>query len=301
MERISLGSSLRSALDSALVILRFVIPLYILADVLLYYGLLAPVSRIFSPLTGWLGLPAETALAISAGVLLNLYGAIAFAAPLGLDPAQWTILAVFLGVCHSLPVESAIMRHLGIRAVYSVSLRLGMALVTAWPLTLLPRSFYGPGKDLPPPSPVASSLADLLLHSVTDAAVLAAKVIVLIGLVILVMDRIRNLALMRTWLARFNIGFSLLVGQLLGITYGAGILIREANQGRLQQRDLLFIGTVLMICHSILEDALLFVLFGASYWLIVLPRLGAGFLAGLVILRWYDHWGMPEKRQGVRG
>ena len=68
------------------------------------------------------------------------------------------------------------------------------------------------------------------------------------------------------------ISFSIIAGQLLGITYGAGILIREATRGGLGREDIFFIGTFLMICHSIVEDVLLFVLFGANYWIIIVCR-----------------------------
>jgi hypothetical protein len=72
-----------------------------------------------------------------------LYAAIAFAAPLGLTPYQWTILAVFLGVCHSLIVECAVMKRLGVSSLYSVILRGVMAFVTVVPVMIMPSSFFG--------------------------------------------------------------------------------------------------------------------------------------------------------------
>jgi len=58
-------------------------------------------------------LPNESSLAIISGLFLNLYAAVAFAAPLNMTPQQWTVLAVFLGVCHSLVVETIIIGKLG--------------------------------------------------------------------------------------------------------------------------------------------------------------------------------------------
>jgi hypothetical protein len=97
--------SLRSAVRSAWLIVKLIVPIYILADILLYFDLLGHITFIFAPVTSYLGLPSEAAMAIAGGVLINLYAGIAFAAPLGLTPYQWTILAVFLGVCHSMVVE----------------------------------------------------------------------------------------------------------------------------------------------------------------------------------------------------
>ena len=122
-----LRESLESAVRSAWLIVKLIVPLYILADILLYFDLLRHITFLFTPVTAFLGLPGEAAMAIAGGVLLNLYAGIAFAAPLGLTPYQWTILAVFLGVCHSMIVECAVMKRLGVSYGYSVVLRGVMA------------------------------------------------------------------------------------------------------------------------------------------------------------------------------
>ena len=117
--KFDIKQTLNSSLRSSILILKLIVPLYILADILLYLGWLDYISFIFEPITTVLNLPSETALTLAAGLLINLYAAIAFAAPLGLTPYEWTILGVFLGICHSMLVESAIMKKLGISYKYS--------------------------------------------------------------------------------------------------------------------------------------------------------------------------------------
>jgi len=114
--------TLNKSLQSAWIILKLVIPIYIIADILYFYNTLAYISFLVEPFTSMIGLPAETSLAIISGIFLNLYAAVAFAAPLELSPHQWSILAVFLGVCHSLVVESVIMKKISISNIYSYSL-----------------------------------------------------------------------------------------------------------------------------------------------------------------------------------
>ena len=278
--------SLRSSFVSALLILKFVIPLYILADVLLYYDLLRHVSFLFAPFTSLLDLPPEAAVALAGGVLINIYAAIAFAAPLDLSPYQWTVLAVFLGVCHSMIVESAIMAKLGISYGYSIVLRSVGALVTVVPVLLMPASFFG---TVARKSEVAlrqhEGFWQMLLQSLGDALILSVKIILLISLIIVVMDLLKSTRVMRAHIEKVNTSFSIIAGQLLGITYGAGILIREATRGNLSREDIFFIGTFLMICHSIIEDVLLFVLFGANYWVIVGVRLPAALIFSFCLLR----------------
>jgi hypothetical protein len=281
-----LRDSLTSALTSAVLILKFVVPLYLVADVLLYFDLLRHLGFLFAPFTSLLDLPPEAAVALAGGILINIYAAIAFAAPLGLSPYQWTVLAVFLGVCHSLIVESAIMARLGISYGYSVLLRGLGACLTVIPVLLLPASLFDQGQRTGQAAlPLYDSCAQMLFHSLYKALVLSVEIIVLISLIIVVMDLLKASRLLKSHLERVNTSFSIIVGQLLGITYGAGILIREASRGTLSREEIVYIGTFLMICHSIVEDVLLFVLFGANPWVIIGVRLAAALVISTVLMR----------------
>lgn len=274
-----------SALRSAWLIVKLIMPLYILADVLLYFDLLRHITFLFTPLTAFLGLPGEAAMAIAGGILLNLYAGIAFAAPLGLTPYQWTILAVFLGVCHSMVIECAVMKRLGVSYTYSVVLRVVMAFVTVLPIMFMPAWFFGSTiRQGAAALTHYDSFSAMLWGSLTNASILSIKIIGLIVVIIFFMDWLKSTRIMKRYAARVNTSFSIIVGQLLGITYGAGILIREVDAGHLTRKDVFFIATFLMICHSIIEDALLFVIFGANYWVIVGVRVVAAFVISFLLL-----------------
>lgn len=281
-----LQQSLKASLSSAVLILKLVIPFYILADILLYFDLLRGLSILFTPVTNILQLPAEAAMAICAGVFLNLYAAVAFAAPLSLTSYQWTILGVFLGVCHSLPVENSIMKKLGINFFYSTGLRISMAFLTTLPLFFLPETFFGGTASGEVVQLVSySNIPELLGHSLANAAFLSLKIITLITLIIFAMDALKRTRFVNSYGRRVHTSFSLLTGQLLGITYGAGILFKEVESGNLNKKDIFFIGTFLMICHSLLEDPLLFLIFGANYWVIVISRLAMACLVTFLLSR----------------
>lgn len=281
-----LRDSLGSAVTSGLLILKLVAPLYILADVLLYFDLLRSVSFLFAPFTGLLDLPPEAAVALAGGVLINIYAAIAFAAPLHLSPYQWTVLAVFLGVCHSMVVESAIMARLGISYAYSLLLRCFGACLTVIPVLLMPASFFDKTvRSNTVAIPDHLDFWQMLLHSLGKALLLSVEIILLISLIIVLMDLLKSSRWVQAHLEKVNISFSIIAGQLLGITYGAGILIREATRGNLSREDIFFIGTFLMICHSLIEDVLLFVLFGANYWIIIGVRLSSALVISFALLR----------------
>lgn len=56
----------------------------------------------------------------------------------------------------------------------------------------------------------------------------------------------------------------LFTGVFLGIAYGAGILIRVAQEKRLPSRELFLMGLFLATCHAVVEDTLIFVVIGGN-------------------------------------
>lgn len=283
--KFSLKNALNRALKSAWIVLKLIIPIYLLADVLFYYEILGTISFLFTPLTAILELPTEAALSIVSGMFLNLYAAIAFAAPLGLSPREWTILAVFLGICHALLVETAIMYRLKIPRTYSVLLRFFVGLLAGWTTTLLPSSWFRTTmSDAQSVIETHDSFFAMLTSSLGEAVVLAVEIIVLVSIIIVVLDYIKSLSFIDRYAKRVNTAFSLGTGTILGITYGAGILISEYENATMSTKEVWFVGTFLMICHAIIEDTVLFVIFGANPWVIVVLRLIFASLFAILIV-----------------
>ena len=185
-------TSLYNALHSAWIIVKLVIPIYIIADVLFYYEVLQKISFLFTPLTSFLGLPHETALSLISGMTLNLYAAIAFAAPLELTPKDWTVLGVFLGICHSLIIETAIMKQLSIPKIFSISLRFIAGLFVGWIITVLPNSWFQESFVSDERTDIKlktyDSLSSLLQNSTYEAFVLGIEIILLISVIIFILN-----------------------------------------------------------------------------------------------------------------
>ncbi|WP_024788228.1 MULTISPECIES: hypothetical protein [unclassified Lebetimonas] len=272
-----------SIIKTALVIIKLVIPFYILADVLIYFHVLEHMSFLFKPFTFILGFDDKLALSLAAGMLFNIYAGIAFAAPLNLNPYEWTALGLFMGIAHALPVENAIMKKLGISVLYSTVLRISVATLAVYIFKLFNFNFSGGAVSKNIEISHYNSFFDMLLHSVYNASILALKIIVLISVIIIFMDFIK---------AKFfkdkNISshFSIVTGLILGITYGAGILIKEKE--KLSKKDILFIGTFLMICHSVIEDTALFAIFGASIWILISIRLILAIIISFLVVKLYN-------------
>lgn len=287
--------SLDRALTSSWIVLKLVIPIYILADILYFYNLLSYISFLVEPFTSLLGLPPEASLAIISGMFLNLYAAIAFAAPLELSSHQWSVLAVFLGVCHSLIVESAIMKKIGIPHLYSYGLRFFAGLTMAYTTALMPEELFTSVLIEQDFSKVDyTSLSQLLTSSLLGALVLSIKIVLLISLLIFIMDFIKGRKFIQNSAHNVSKHFSIFTGLLLGITYGAGILIKESNS--LSRYDLFYIATFLSICHAIIEDTLLFVIFGADFTMVVIIRTLWAFILSYLLMQIYRHKDGKENR-----
>ncbi len=95
--------------------------------------------------------------------------------------------------------------------------------------------------------------------------------------ILMVYNIVEKLALKMNWFAKL-IGvskeavFPLLVGVIMGISYGAGTLIAINSKTPLPKRDMILIGIFLFICHAIVEAGLLFGIVGADIWVITLGR-----------------------------
>jgi hypothetical protein len=273
-------NSINSALKTSLLILKLVIPFYLLADVLIYLGLLQKISFIFEPITSIIGLNQNVSLSIAAGILFNIYAAIAFAAPLNLSAYEWTILGLFLGIAHALPVENAIMKKLGISYIYSTVLRISSGILAVLIFRLLP--FTMDNKTIHKEISITqyNSFFEMLLNSFINATILSLKIIALISVIIFVMDFIKKKIFKNK---KLNASFSIITGLILGITYGAGILLAEKKS--LSKKEIFYIGTFLMVCHSIIEDTALFVIFGANLWILISIRLILAIIISFLALK----------------
>jgi len=287
--KFNIQNSSKNAIQSALLVLKLIIPLFILAEILLYLDVLKYISFIFEPITNVLDLPKEASIGIAAAMFFNIYAGLAFLAPLDLSPYEWTILGTFLGIAHSLVVENVIMKKIGIPYWYSWSLRIGLAFLAIMPLKFIPKEYFQTIHIHTETivQKVYISFTDMLFYALKDSLILSFKVIVIVTAIIFIMDYIKSRDIMQKYQKKTNSLFSIAAGLLLGITYGAGIIISEAKKGTLTKVDIFYIGTFLMICHSIIEDILLFVIFGANAWMILAIRVGMAFIFSYILVILY--------------
>jgi len=283
---------LLSCLSTSLIILKIILPYYFLAELLLYLDLMQNIAFIFEPISDTLNLPEKSALAIAVGLLFHMYGAIAIGASMGLSVYEWTILGLFLGVAHSLPIESAVLKKLGIGWGFSIIFRLCMAYIV-----ILPLQYISPDLLFDNPNHVQQLVIPITLvenasffsfsyTTIANALILTGEIIVIVSFALLLNQVIKNLSFVKRLNHNMSPVISLTTGTLLGITFGSSILIKEAKY--LTKKQILSISCFLMVAHALIEDPLIFLVFGANLYVLIGFRLILAIIVFVCIYCFYE-------------
>ena len=64
----------------------------------------------------------------------------------------------------------------------------------------------------------------------------------------------------------------LVTGIIIGLTYGAGVIIHSVRSTDIGKREAFLILLYLSVCHAIIEDTLIFVVIGANGLVLVVAR-----------------------------
>jgi hypothetical protein len=268
----------------ALWLLALMIPISLAVTLLAHFGALRWVAGLIEPGMRLIGQPGETAAPMITAAALNLYSGIAALGSIGLTDRQVTILAFFMLSCHNLPVEVAVQKRAGSSAWKIVALRLGAAAAGAVILNLIMPPGDGKIEARGRAEPASDALSAVLWAWTIGSARLIGKVVgIVVGLMIL--QKILAEFGIARHLARFlapvlavlglprSTAFLWIAMNILGLAYGAGVLVEEVQSGRLPKQDVELLNRSAAVCHSLLEDTLLFVAIGAWALWITVPRL----------------------------
>jgi len=116
---------------------KVIIPIYFIVTILKYTRILDYISVAFQPLMKIFGLPGEAAVILVLGNALNLYAALGAIASITLTMKQVTIIAVMLSFSHTLPVETAVSKKIGVSVLMVLGIRVGLAVISGIILNLI--------------------------------------------------------------------------------------------------------------------------------------------------------------------
>ncbi|MGE4529476.1 MAG: nucleoside recognition domain-containing protein [Rhodospirillaceae bacterium] len=284
----SLARSVRSAvLDIARDTLRVsrdlylvMIPAIVAVKVLQEFDLIRYLALPLQPLMNLVGLPAEMGLAWAATLLNGVYAGIIIFLQLAqgsaepLTVAQVTTLGAMMLIAHGLPVEAGIAHRCGVRFFGQVVIRVGVALLFGIAYSAL-TSATGMHQGIAAiPLPAESANPSLAVWVLGEAKKLLSISVVIFALLV-AMRILREIGAlnmisraMEPVMRLIGIGTKAstitMIGMTLGLSYGSGIILKDARSGELASEDVFFSLSFMGICHSLIEDTVLMLLIGAE-------------------------------------
>jgi spore maturation protein SpmB len=277
----------RETLEIYWELVRIIVPVAIVTEVLSRAGLIEAVSPALAPVMGLFGLPPELGLAWLTGMLVGIWGAIPMIFTLvpaaSMSVADITVFSSLLLFAHALPIEHKIIQKAGPGFAVTTLIRVAGGMLYAILLHHLLAATGWLSETLEPTwIPIAASadwtgffigLVEALVFMLAILLALAwgLEFLKLSGLMALLMKMLApslRLAGIKGEAGQFTA-----IGLFLGISYGGGLLIREARSGAVSPRQV-FISCVFMgFAHSIIEDTLLVMALGADAMGVLAGRL----------------------------
>ncbi|MEP3049693.1 MAG: nucleoside recognition domain-containing protein [Roseibium sp.] len=268
------------------VLARIMVPITIITEILSRIGAIKVVAPLFEPVMSLVGLPPELGLAWLTAMLVGIWGALPLVFTLvpvsSLSGAEVTVFSALILFAHGLPIEQKIIQKAGPGMIVTTSLRILGGLLYAF---LLHHVLAATGWLSAPVDPTwipMSASPDWIVFFRGLAETMVWMFVILIvlfwGLEILKVTGLLDMMMtalspvLRLVGIRGEARHLTAVGLFLGISYGAGLLIREAQSGSISPRQI-FLSCVFMgFAHSVIEDTLIMIALGADVYGILVGR-----------------------------
>ncbi|QFI38720.1 hypothetical protein FR932_13100 [Moritella marina ATCC 15381] len=282
-----------------LTLLKVMVPALIIVKILDMIGGTQWLAKLLAPLMSQVGLPEEMGLVWATAMLTNIYTGMAvyfdLAGDSPLTVAQVSVLGIMMLLAHALPVEGAVAKLSGVSWRVTLPLRIGGGFI----LGMIANQVYqlGNWQQQPAvivwqPTPASSSLFDWTMAQLSMLFsiffIIAALMILLRLLKWCGIEKLMQ-TLLSPFLKALTIGKETtnvcVIGLVLGLSFGAGLLIDEARTGRISKRDIFLAVCFLGLTHSIIEDTILILLLGADLIAILWGRLLFSFVVIAILAR----------------
>jgi len=273
-------------------LVKIMVPILLIVRFIELMGWVEGLSALIAPIMVWVGLPGEMGLVWMSAMVSNIYTGMAVFYQLGgseqLTIAQVSVLGTMILLAHALPMEAAIAKATGVSLWFTLSLRIGGALI----LGALLHFVYNHFALLQTPVPLLwqpelggsdwTSWFFAQFNMLVAAFIIIAVLTLFIRILrLLGVEKLIH-CLLAPMLHALGIGTKatniMIVGLTLGISFGGGLLIQEARSGKLSGKDIFMTMAFLGLCHSLIEDTLLILLLGADLSAVLWARLGFSLL-----------------------
>jgi len=275
-------NAIKPALKTALWFISVMVPVSFAVTLLQHYGVLSHLAYYLEPVCRLFGLRGEASIVIITASLMNLYSVIAVIQSIPFTGREICIMALMGLLAHNLIVETLVQIKTGSSGIKMVSVRLAAAaaggLFLNWAL---------PHNDSISMHGVESGhlpLIELLENWLMGTIWLTLKItsiIVSLNILQKLLDEFGFLSILARWVAPLmrpmglsqNAGFLWVIAYVVGLAYGAAILIEHRNENKISAREADYLNYHIGMSHSHIEDTALFLAIGAGLFWIIIPRI----------------------------
>ncbi len=288
-----------NALKTCFMLFKIIIPVSIITRLLQEWGMIDYLGIILTPAMELVGLPGSLGLVWAAALITNIYGGLvaftSMAPEMELTVAQVSVLGTMILVAHALPVELMIAQKSGARLPAILLIRILGALLLGWMLKTiynLTGMLQQPNRTLWVPAVVNPGWKAWAFAELRNLLFIFIVIVALMALMMILrkMGVIRLMvSLLGPVLKVLGIGSEAgpitIIGMTMGISYGGGLIINEAREGKLAREDLFASITLMSLCHSLFEDTMLMVLIGGHLTGLLCGRLIFSLLVTMLVVR----------------
>lgn len=205
-------------------------------------------------------------------------------------------VAMMLSFCHSFLIEAGVALSVGVRLWIVVVVRVGLAISSA----LIIHHTWSGGSEtakyglVPTVMEQPDTIVEMLLLGIEKASIGIFQMALIIIPLMLIVQFLRDYQYMQKLsnvLAPFtkvigvkpNASMTLVAGLIVGLAYGAGLMIQAVEEDGVDRKDATLVFIFLLACHAIVEDTLLFYPLGIPIWPLFIIRVCTAFILTIFV------------------
>jgi hypothetical protein len=292
----TLKRGLKVGLETTWTLGKVIFPITLFITILSQTPVMDWLVKVLSPMMGLLGLPGEAAIPLVIGNFSNLYAAIGAILSLDLTVKHVFILAVMLSFSHNVFIESSVAAKVGIKVWVVLTVRFGLAIISAIVISLVWKGGTEPAEYglVPQQTEAITGFWNIILHGLQQGffgIVQLAAIVIPLMIFIQIMKDLSFIDHFSKWMSPFtrllgmekNTSTTLAAGLIFGLAYGAGVMLQAVKEDGVSKRDLYLVFIFLVGCHAVIEDTLIFAPLGIPIWPLLLIRLGVATLITIIV------------------
>ncbi|GKV69915.1 putative membrane protein YvoD [Sporosarcina sp. NCCP-2716] len=296
---------------------KIIFPITILVVILQHTPILPWIVKLISPLMSLFGLSGEAAIPLVLGNALNLYAGIAGILSLDLTVKEVFILAIMMSFAHNLFIETGVALKVGVKLWIVLVVRLGLAAVSGIVINLVWRgggelAKYGISPEV---TTAPDGWLEIFLLGLQKASFGVLQLALIVIPLMLAVQFLKDNHYLEKFSAKVapvtrligvqpNASMTLAAGLIIGLAYGAGVMIQAVEEDGVSNRDATLSFIFLVACHAVIEDTLLFVPLGIPVWPLLVIRIITAFVLTIAVAFFWRNRMLTElekERDAIHG